>query len=357
CGVELVHRTHVLCLLGRELPGCSSVGYGASHKIGPFNVTMEGKGLQLNQYLWNKACFSYSNVTTDYGNLGDDLAGCNKVKMSLRYDITSFRAWGENGMLNGKLNGMLNDKINGRSDEHDWAHFEGASMANNHGRLGGVCRSHVSTCALEEALDVDDLEGDNRPKDLMLSYVSGEKGKERSDRERVTTWFKFLWETYRVVLEILMNNSKLMALYADTTHRAFQFCKQYKRTTEFRHLCEIIRIHLANLNKYRDKRDRPDLSALESQHFFLDTRSEQTKLKLWQAATKNGAKEVLIGKEMAENDNFSRHNGEFVADVMTSVTDSNVTLGIRKKANNDLKIIWVLPFLWLSAAWDFYGAG
>ncbi|GJR12614.1 eukaryotic translation initiation factor 3 subunit A-like protein [Tanacetum coccineum] len=174
-------------------------------------------------------------------------------------------------------------------------------------------RSQVQ--ALEEALDVDDLEGDNRPKDLMLSYVSGEKGKERSDRER------------------------------DTTHRAFQFCKQYKRTTEFRHLCEIIRIHLANLNKYRDKRDRPDLSALESQHFFLDTRSEQTKLKLWQdsynhsrpayvstipdalraasvasatpilwffkckgiiypslvmaqAATKNGAKEVLIGKEM-----------------------------------------------------------
>ncbi|GJV09864.1 eukaryotic translation initiation factor 3 subunit A-like protein [Tanacetum coccineum] len=89
--------------------------------------------------------------------------------------------------------------------------------------------------ALEEALDVDDLEGDNRPKDLMLSYVSGEKGKERSDRERVTTWFKFLWETYRVVLEILMNNSKLMALYADFI--------------------------LPNFNKYRDKRESTDLSA------------------------------------------------------------------------------------------------
>jgi hypothetical protein len=48
----------------------------------------------------------------------------------------------------------------------------------------------------------------------MLSYVSGEKGKERSDRELVTPWFKFLWETYRTVLEILRNNSKLEALYA-----------------------------------------------------------------------------------------------------------------------------------------------
>ena len=68
--------------------------------------------------------------------------------------------------------------------------------------------------ALEDALDVDDLEADNRPEDLMLSYVSGEKVKDRSDRELVTPWFKFLWETYRTVLEILRNNSKLMALYA-----------------------------------------------------------------------------------------------------------------------------------------------
>ncbi|OAY43998.1 eukaryotic translation initiation factor 3 subunit A [Manihot esculenta] len=142
--------------------------------------------------------------------------------------------------------------------------------------------------ALEEALDVDDLEADKRPEDLMLSYVTGEKGKDRSDRELVTPWFKFLWETYRTVLEILRNNSKLEALYAMTAHRAFQFCKQYKRTTEFRRLCEIIRNHLANLNKYRDQRDRPDLSAPESLQLYLDTRFEQlkvaTELELWQEA-------------------------------------------------------------------------
>ncbi|XP_020591275.1 eukaryotic translation initiation factor 3 subunit A [Phalaenopsis equestris] len=142
--------------------------------------------------------------------------------------------------------------------------------------------------ALEDALDVEDLEADKRPEDLMLSYVSGEKGKDRSDRELVTPWFKFLWETYRTVLEILRNNSKLEALYSMTAHRAFQFCKQYKRTTEFRRLCEIIRNHLANLNKYRDQRDRPDLTAPESLQLYLDTRFEQLKiatdLELWQEA-------------------------------------------------------------------------
>ncbi|XP_073037677.1 eukaryotic translation initiation factor 3 subunit A-like isoform X1 [Primulina eburnea] len=142
--------------------------------------------------------------------------------------------------------------------------------------------------ALEEALDVDDLEADKRPEDLLLSYVSGEKGKDRSDRELVTPWFKFLWETYRTVLEILRNNSRLESLYAMTAHRAFQFCKQYKRTTEFRRLSEIIRNHLSNLNKYRDQRDRPDLAVPESLQLYLDTRFEQLKvaaeLELWQEA-------------------------------------------------------------------------
>lgn len=82
---------------------------------------------------------------------------------------------------------------------------------------------------------------------------------------------------------ILFNLSCYMQM---TAHRAFQFCKQYKRTTEFRRLCEIIRNHLANLNKYRDQRDRPDLTAPESLQLYLDTRFEQlkvaTELELWQ---------------------------------------------------------------------------
>ncbi|CAA0841146.1 Eukaryotic translation initiation factor 3 subunit A [Striga hermonthica] len=141
--------------------------------------------------------------------------------------------------------------------------------------------------ALEEALDIDDLEAD-RPEDRMLSYVSDEKGKDRSDRELVIPWFKFLWETYRTVLEIVSNNSRYEALYAKAAHHAFHFCKQYKRTTEFRRLCEIIRNHLANLYKYSDQRDRPDLTAPHSFELYLCTRTEQlkvaTELELWQEA-------------------------------------------------------------------------
>jgi translation initiation factor 3 subunit A len=72
---------------------------------------------------------------------------------------------------------------------------------------------------------------------------------DRTDRELVTPWFKFLWESHRSVLEILRTNPKLEPLYGMAAVKAFQFCLQYKRTAEFRRLCDILRQHLANMAK------------------------------------------------------------------------------------------------------------
>ena len=52
------------------------------------------------------------------------------------------------------------------------------------------------------------------------------------------------------MLEILRTNPKLEALYALIANKAFQFCLQYKRTAEFRRLCDILRQHLMNLAKW-----------------------------------------------------------------------------------------------------------
>ncbi|XP_057725876.1 serine carboxypeptidase-like 31 [Arachis stenosperma] len=66
-------------------PGCSSVGYGATQEIGPFLVDSDGKGLKFNNLSWNQEAnmlflespvgvgFSYSNTTSDYQQLGDQM--------------------------------------------------------------------------------------------------------------------------------------------------------------------------------------------------------------------------------------------------------------------------------------------
>jgi translation initiation factor 3 subunit A len=61
---------------------------------------------------------------------------------------------------------------------------------------------------------------------------------------------KFLWESYRAVLDILRSNSKLERLYHNTAVGALRFCGAYKRRTEFRRLCDMLRMHLGNLQKY-----------------------------------------------------------------------------------------------------------
>lgn len=50
---------------------------------------------------------------------------------------------------------------------------------------------------------------------LLLSTVSGEGAKERTDRVVLTPWVKFLWESYRNMLELLKNNHTVERIYAD----------------------------------------------------------------------------------------------------------------------------------------------
>lgn len=138
--------------------------------------------------------------------------------------------------------------------------------------------------------ELGDLEADDSPEEMILSYVSGEKSSDRTDREVVTPWFKLLWETHRNVLDVLRNNSRLEALYATAATRAFAFCVKYKRTTEFRRLCDILRNHIGTLIKYKDQqgRDRTDLGVPATWELYIDVRFEQLKtactLELWAEA-------------------------------------------------------------------------
>ena len=143
--------------------------------------------------------------------------------------------------------------------------------------------------------DMGDLDDAESPQDLLLAAFTGGNEEERSTKENATPWVKFLWETYKTVLDILKNNSKLEVLYQDVAKRGFVFCRQYQRGSEFRKICETLRSHLANLSRNQHRANQPgrhiqmsDLSNPDTVQLFLDTRFEQLtaamELDQWQEA-------------------------------------------------------------------------
>ena len=136
--------------------------------------------------------------------------------------------------------------------------------------------------------NVDDLEAIETPESILLSTVSGEQSKDRTDRAIVTPWLKFLWETYRTVLEILKNNARLEIMYQSTALQAFEFCQKHSRKTEFRRLCELMRNHVQNAAKYQSQMHAINLSDPDTLQRHLDTRFQQlnvaVELELWQEA-------------------------------------------------------------------------
>ncbi|KAJ3087967.1 eukaryotic translation initiation factor 3 subunit A [Quaeritorhiza haematococci] len=135
---------------------------------------------------------------------------------------------------------------------------------------------------------IEDLEASETPESIILSTVSGEGSKERTDREVVTPWLKFLWEAYRTALDILRNNARLELLYQSVANQAFQFCLKYTRKTEFRRLCELLRQHLATAAKYAHQAHAINLNDPDTLQRHLDTRFVQlnaaAELELWQEA-------------------------------------------------------------------------
>ena len=136
--------------------------------------------------------------------------------------------------------------------------------------------------------NVDHLEAIETPESILLSTVSGEQSRDRTDRAIVTPWLKFLWETYRTVLEILKNNARLEVMYQTTALQAFGFCQKYTRKTEFRRLCELLRNHVQNAAKYQSQLHAINLSDPDTLQRHLDTRFQQlnvaVELELWQEA-------------------------------------------------------------------------
>mmetsp|Transcript_15804 Transcript_15804/g.34208 ORF Transcript_15804/g.34208 Transcript_15804/m.34208 type:complete len:1013 (-) Transcript_15804:77-3115(-) len=109
----------------------------------------------------------------------------------------------------------------------------------------------VTDADTEAKADDDDIDlYDGNPQSILLSTMSTDPEKAQRETAILFPALKFLWEVYRAVLDILKSNSKLERLYHAAAVSALRFCAEYKRRVEFRRLCDMMRMHLGNLQKY-----------------------------------------------------------------------------------------------------------
>uniref|UniRef100_A0A7S2R6Z3 Eukaryotic translation initiation factor 3 subunit A n=1 Tax=Rhizochromulina marina TaxID=1034831 RepID=A0A7S2R6Z3_9STRA len=243
---------------------------------------------------------------TEYINIGNKSSALN-----LLHEVLSFRkprTWQksyETVMLKYiDLCVELRDPIRGKDGLHQYRNM---SQAQAPGSLEVVVTHFIDlaesrlakaadtaeAAALREAERMTDIEQAGTPESVMLSTMTDDSDRKRTDRQILIPWLLFLWETYRSVLDILKTNSKLELVYHNTAARAFAFCEKYKRRLEFRRLCDLLRLHLSNLQKYasgpnaaNDKRLKVwDGWTDESIELHLQTRFRQlettAKLELW----------------------------------------------------------------------------
>lgn len=128
------------------------------------------------------------------------------------------------------------------------------------------------------------------PENILLSSVTTDDSTDRSNKEFFLPWLKFVWDSYRTILELLRNNNKLENAYCQVILQSFQFCIKYDRKSEFKRLCELLKTHLLSMTR-AEYEDSVNLSNSDTLQKFLDTRFQQlntaVKLELWKESFKS----------------------------------------------------------------------
>lgn len=139
----------------------------------------------------------------------------------------------------------------------------------------------------ENEAKIDDLDTMESPEAVLLGAVQADV-KRNTDRD-VNNWFRFLWEMYKTIMDLLRNNCRMEDCYHETARKAFDFCLNNGRQMEFKRLCETLRNHWSQMSKgLSNNPNAVNLNNPETINRMMETRFKQLSvacgLDLWREA-------------------------------------------------------------------------
>ncbi|UKJ87758.2 eukaryotic translation initiation factor 3 subunit 10 [Theileria orientalis] len=124
--------------------------------------------------------------------------------------------------------------------------------------------------ALKGGIVEDGIEYDESPEALMASTLQVEMRDPAT--KSLHDVYRFLWEIYKMILDIMRATPKLEKVYHETARKAITFCRENGRLVEFKRLCDVLRGHYAFLLKVQNK---PEMECMLKPELHIETRINQ----------------------------------------------------------------------------------
>jgi translation initiation factor 3 subunit A len=113
-----------------------------------------------------------------------------------------------------------------------------------------------------------EIEDEENPEDVFLNTL---EDKIDSLKEDVSRKWKMLMEAYRNELELIYKNKKLEDMYCHVAKKAMKQCKKFNKRSDFKRLCEVIRMH-----QYQNVKAGEKTSNMTGFTFSLNIKDDET---------------------------------------------------------------------------------
>ncbi|UKK00168.2 eukaryotic translation initiation factor 3 subunit 10 [Theileria orientalis] len=137
-------------------------------------------------------------------------------------------------------------------------------------RLKKIKETVPESEALKGGIVEDGIEYDESPEALMASTLQVEMRDPAT--KSLHDVYRFLWEIYKMILDIMRATPKLEKVYHETARKAITFCRENGRLVEFKRLCDVLRGHYAFLLKVQNK---PEMECMLKPELHIETRINQ----------------------------------------------------------------------------------